>query len=326
MAQIVVVGEILAELMATQIGQTFLQPGLFAGPFPSGAPGIFADQAARTGATVALVGTVGDDPFGTVNLDRLRSSGVDVSEIRRHPSKPTGTAFVTYAEDGSRSFIFNINHSAAGDVKPEQLTSSIFEGCRFFHIMGSSLINTQMTSTIQHGVRLARAVGAKISFDPNIRKELVADAAADRAIRDLFAQADLLLPSEDDLAYLLPGLTCMQAAETMLARGMRLVLLKRGQGGCTLFEGSGATHLQALPAREIDPTGAGDCFGGTFLSCLVQGMEPTTAALFANAAGALAVAAQGPMEGNSTLAEIERYRSQAVLPAGDESGRENHFS
>ncbi len=38
MAQVVVIGEILVEIMATRIGQTFLESGLFAGPYPSGAP------------------------------------------------------------------------------------------------------------------------------------------------------------------------------------------------------------------------------------------------------------------------------------------------
>ena len=50
MAAIVVIGEIMVEIMATEVGQTFIAPGLFAGHYPSGAPAIFADQAARMGA------------------------------------------------------------------------------------------------------------------------------------------------------------------------------------------------------------------------------------------------------------------------------------
>ena len=72
MAKIVIVGEILVEIMATQVGQTFLRPGLYAGPYPSGAPAIFADQAARTGSSVALIASVGGDDFGTLNLERLQ--------------------------------------------------------------------------------------------------------------------------------------------------------------------------------------------------------------------------------------------------------------
>ena len=78
MAQIVTIGEILVEIMATRIGQTFLEPGLFAGPYPSGAPAIFADQAARVGAATALISCVGPDDFGTLNLNRLQASGVEV--------------------------------------------------------------------------------------------------------------------------------------------------------------------------------------------------------------------------------------------------------
>ena len=79
MAQVVTIGEILVEIMATRIGQTFREPGLFAGPYPSGAPAIFADQAARGGASTALISCVGPDDFGTLNLERLAASGVETS-------------------------------------------------------------------------------------------------------------------------------------------------------------------------------------------------------------------------------------------------------
>ena len=307
MAQIVVVGEILVEIMATEVGQSFRKPGLFAAPFPSGAPAIFADQAARTGARVALIGTVGQDEFGTVNLDRLRASGVDVSRVRRHPRKPTGTAFVTYARDGSRSFVFNIAHSAAVEILPDQLDPACFLDCRFFHAMGSSLTTPGMVAAIERGITLAKAAGAEISFDPNIRRELIADPAVAEAIRGILARTDILLPSEDDLRYLFPQLTVEQAAEELLARGVRLVALKLGRRGCTLFERTGRTHVPPIEVEEVDPTGAGDCFGGAFLSCLLQGLPRAEALVFANAAGSLAVTVRGPMEGNAGMAELKLH-------------------
>ncbi|XQF92485.1 PfkB family carbohydrate kinase [Pseudoalteromonas espejiana] len=53
------------------------------GPYPSGAPAIFADQAAKVGASVAFIGCAGNDGFGELILNRLRKSGVDVSGISR---------------------------------------------------------------------------------------------------------------------------------------------------------------------------------------------------------------------------------------------------
>lgn len=304
MAKIVVVGEILVEIMATEIGQTFLRPGQFQGPYPSGAPAIFADQAARTGAAVALVGCVGKDDFGTVNLQRLQSSGVDTSRIRRDPDRPTGSAFVTYAKDGSRSFIFNIAHSAAACVSVDQLDPALFAGCRCFHIMGSSLISNQMTETIRHGIHLAKAAGAEISFDPNVRRELLSNPAMAETIREILSQADILLPSEDDLKYLFAGATEPDAMHQLLAGNARLILLKRGKNGCTYFDSEQRVDVLPLIADEVDPTGAGDCFGGTFISCLVQEFPLPRALSLANAAGSLAVRTQGPMEGNSTLEQL----------------------
>ena len=315
MATIVIIGEIVVEIMARQTDQTFLRPGLFTAPYPSGAPAIFADQAARLGASVALIGTVGQDDFGTVNLERLRSSGVDVSSIRRHLSKPTGTAFVTYAGDGSRSFVFNIRDSAASEVGVDQIDPAHFLDCQIFHVMGSSLISESMIATIRYGLALARKAGAQISFDPNIRKELVADPMVGRAISDVLAETDILLPSEADLKYLFPNLPTEEAIAKILSGKTSYVTLKQGSTGCTFYQPGSATHLSAHPTTEVDATGAGDCFGGTFISLLVQGFLPEQALRYANAAGALAVSVQGPMEGNSSLPKLREFLNPNDCPS-----------
>ena len=307
MANIVVIGEVLVEIMATEVGQTFLRPGLFAAPYPSGAPAIFADQAARTGGSVALVACVGRDDFGTLNVERLRKSGVDVSHIRRHPTRPTGTAFVTYADDGSRSFVFNIAHSAAGDIADDQVDAALLSDCRFLHVMGSSLISAEVIAAIEKGIRLAKRAGAQVSFDPNVRKELLANPKVSEAIRAILQGTDVLLPSEDDFRYLFPGMSERDAAARAISAGARLVILKRGRQGCSFFDAEKRVDVPAIPAEEVDPTGAGDCFGGTFISCLAQGVPMERAVELANAAGALAVQVRGPMEGNSSLVEIESY-------------------
>ena len=81
---LITVGEILVEVMATTVGTGFANRRASIGPFPSGAPAIFIDQAARLGARCAMIGAVGDDDFGRVNIDRLSADGVDVSAIAMH--------------------------------------------------------------------------------------------------------------------------------------------------------------------------------------------------------------------------------------------------
>ncbi|MEK0083978.1 sugar kinase [Benzoatithermus flavus] len=307
MAQIVTIGEILVEIMATRIGQSFTEPGLFMGPYPSGAPAIFIDQAGRMGAGAAIAACVGDDEFATLNIERLRRSGVDTRFVRRVAGAATGSAFVTYRADGSRDFVFNIAHSAAGLLDATDLAPDLFAGCRFFHVMGSSLINPGLAQAARCGVELARAAGARISFDPNIRKELLKLPEVEATIRAILGQTDILLPSDADLEYLCPGQDADTAARSLLAAGRECLLLKRGALGSVYYDREQRIGTPAFLSEEVDPTGAGDCFGGTFVASLALGIPLPRALELANAAGALAVRKKGPMEGNATLAELEAF-------------------
>ena len=109
----VTVGEILVEIMARTRGDGFLEPIELVGPYPSGAPAIFIDQCAKIGGQAGIVACVGDDDFGRINVERLRTDGADVSAIAVSPDYPTGSAFVRYRNDGARDFVYNIGKSAA---------------------------------------------------------------------------------------------------------------------------------------------------------------------------------------------------------------------
>ena len=112
--EIIAIGEALVEVMRTRLDDPLDRPSEFVGPFPSGAPAIFADAAARLGHRVGFIGAVGDDDFGTCLLSRLRSDGVDTAHCPRVLDRATGVAFVTYFSDGSRRFLYHIAHAAAG--------------------------------------------------------------------------------------------------------------------------------------------------------------------------------------------------------------------
>lgn len=305
MAQIVALGEILVEMMATEPDQGFRRPGHFAGPYPSGAPAIFIDQAARMGASTALIGCVGADDFGQCVLDRLTQDGVDVSCVRAVADVATGVAFVCYRADGGRDFIFHMGNSAAGRLAVADIAPAAFADCRILHIMGSSLFSPDMGAVMRRAVALAEAAGARISFDPNVRPELLRQPGTADLIGELAARAHILLPSEADLAFLAPGLSPGAAAERLLQGPAECVFLKRGAAGSSYFDRTQTLHVPAFAVGEIDPTGAGDCAGATFVAGLLAGRPPADAARRANAAGALAVTRRGPMEGNSTPAEID---------------------
>lgn len=308
---IVTIGETLAEIMAEQTGHGFREPIALRGPYPSGAPAIFIDQVARLGHPAGLVSCVGNDDFGMLNIERLRRDGVDVSAIRVAPDQATGTAFVRYRPDGERDFVYNIRHSACGLVSLTDQALGLLDRARHLHVMGSSLFSFRIIDEVATALKHIRQRGGTLSFDPNIRKEML-DIPEMRAAMEMMLQhCDIFLPSGPELMMLTDAKTEDDAVREILGAGVSEIVVKRGARGASYYGRGETLHLPACPAQEIDPTGAGDCFGATFVTCRLQGRAPRDSLRYANAAGARAVAVRGPMEGVSTFAELD-----AVLAHG----------
>ena len=310
-ARIGCIGDLLVEIMATCKNGRHLRVSTYKGPFPSGSSGIFIDQAARAGAACIFVGAVGDDAFGQVILNRLASDGVDTSLIKIVKSVPTGTAFVSYNDDGSRDFVFNIAHSAAARITGDDAAIAALKkfNLDYIHVSGTSLSNADMCAGILRVCRALHAAGVGISFDPNVRKELMGNTFYLSAVKELMGLCRIFLPSEDDAAMLFPEQSLEQFASPLLAAHMDYVVLKKGEHGCEAENKSG-THVNFAPHKvtAVDPTGAGDCFCATFVTLIAGGRHDFGAALaLANAAGALAVTKLGPMEGAGRLPEIEAF-------------------
>ena len=110
-------GEMIVEIMRDKVDSPLDKAGVFLGPYPSGAPAIFIDTAARLGHKSGIISGVGCDDFGKNLLDRLNSDGVDTSLVLRDPTCSTGCAFVMYYSNGDRKFIFHIGNTPAAKAK-----------------------------------------------------------------------------------------------------------------------------------------------------------------------------------------------------------------
>lgn len=307
----VVIGEILVEIMATTRGNGFLEPIELVGPFPSGAPAIFIDQCAKIGGSAGIVASVGDDDFGRINVERLRRDGADVSAISISPDTPTGSAFVRYRADGSRDFVYNIGKSAAAQIALTGEAKALFARAGHLHVMGTAFAIPGVWEIMSHATAVIAARGGSVSFDPNLRKELLGQGQTMERFRRMIDIADLLLPSGEEL-FVAGGVeTEAKAVAALFARNVCEIALKRGERGSTFFGADGSRiEAPAFAVREVDPTGAGDCFGGAYVACRRLGMPPAQALTYANAAGARNVAARGPMEGTGSRAELDAFIAQ----------------
>ena len=313
MYDIITIGEILVEVLSEHVGQRFSSPGILLGPYPSGSPAIFIDQAARMGAKTAIVAKVGCDDFAALNLNRLRRDGVDVSHIIETNQNSTGVAFVTYFEDGSRQFIFHFTKAACGELSPADVSEELVRNSKYLHIMGCSITGSpSMGEAIMQAVRLSKECGTKISFDPNIRLELLNGKIMDY-YKEIMDACDVLLTGKSELALLFGERE--KAIRELLEQKDRIVVVKDGSRGTSVYTRENAFTVATYPADEKDPTGAGDCFDATFLSSVLGGLSLEEAAARANAAGAKAVEKRGPMEGNTTQEELAAFMGSCPTPA-----------
>jgi len=307
MKAILTIGEILVEIMATEKGDGFLEPVGLIGPFPSGAPAIFIDQAAKFGQPAAIIGCVGADDFGRVNLDRLRRDGVDVEGVRVDSEMATGSAFVRYRTDGSRAFVYNIKHSAAGAISLDAAAKDVLNRSDHLHVMGTALSSPNIVEVVLAATAAIKARGGTISFDPNLRPEILKLPGLRQACETLFRRCDLFLPSGVELYLFTKTTEEKLAVAEILGSGVRAIVHKRGAEGASYFDSATRLTQAGFEVEEVDPTGAGDCFGATFVSCWLRNMPPAQCLTYAAASGALAVTRQGPMEGAASQAELDAF-------------------
>jgi len=283
---ILAVGEALMEFRRATLDGELVSPGHWAGPFPSGAPAIFASVAARLGAPTALAACVGDDAFGRALIERLRRDGVDDRGIVTAPGRATPVAFVAYRESGGRDFWFSVHDSAAMDLDAAT-AERLADHADWLHVSGSTLgFGGGPARAIEAAAERVLERGGRLSLDPNVRTS--ADERLRESVARLARSAHVLFPSEGELA------TLDLDPQELAGRGV-VVCETRGRDGALLFDPE-PVQIPVVPVDEVDPTGAGDTFAAAFVTALRAGDTPSAAAEFACRTAAASVAVLGAME------------------------------
>jgi tagatose kinase len=315
MSSIWTMGELLVEVMRPQPGLGLYAPGPFLGPYPSGAPAIFIDTVARLGHPAGMIGGVGADDFGRCLLDRLQHDGVNCDHVQSYDGHSTAVAFVSYFADGSRQFIYHIDGTPA--VMVDGHGAEVIPDPGFFHVMGCSLMaNDHFRARIFGVLAVLRLKGARISFDPNIRPELLGHRKLEEVVGPVMQHCNVLLPGTAELAMLGGCESVEENVQALFARTpIEVIVVKRGKQGCTVHSRSEAIDVPAYQVDEIDPTGAGDCFDAGFLCGLLERLSLKGCAQVASAAGALNAGAFGPMEGKISRAAVAQVMKTGAVAA-----------
>jgi 2-dehydro-3-deoxygluconokinase len=280
---VLAMGEGMVEFNQTVPGQPTYQQG-FGGDTSNAVV-----AAARAGARCGYVSAVGDDAFGALLMDLWQLAGIDTSQCAIELGASTGLYFVTHGQHG-HEFSYRRAGSAASLMQLNDSQREALQQTQWLHYSGiSQAISENAREQCFAAVRIAKAAGAQISFDSNLRLKLWSLEDARLHMIPAIASCDLFLPSLDDVT-LLSGLSDPQAIlRWSHDLGAKRVVLKMGGEGVLLSDGVQQSRIAPITVKAVDATGAGDCFAGNLLARLALGDDLKTAARYANAAAALSV-------------------------------------
>lgn len=300
---VVVVGSLNVDLVVRAArlpapGET-VSGGVFA-TFRGGKGANQAVAAARMGASVSMVGRVGDDAFGAMLREGLAAEGIDTRGVRATPDVASGVALITVDDAGQNTIV--IAPGANGALTPADVTEN-----REL-LSGATVLLLQLevpVESVQAAARLAREAGLLVLLDP---------APAAPLSAGLLALTDALLPNEVEAAALTGiAITDLEAAAAAAAvlrrRGARRVLIKLGSRGVWADLGDRAFHVPGLAVPAIDTTAAGDAFAGALAAALAAGGTWEEAVGWANAAAALSTTRAGAQASMPSRAEVESFLS-----------------
>jgi sugar/nucleoside kinase (ribokinase family) len=307
---VISLGEILVEIMRRDLDVPHNVSGVYVGSYPSGAPAIFIDAAAKLGATSGFIGVVGEDEFGELLLNRLKEDGVDTSPIRVAEGYTTGTAFNMYYSSGARRFVFHLRHSAAGQLSREDIDPEYVSSFKFLHVMGSALaVSESSKRACYRAAELARESGVTVTFDPNLRPELLEAATIREICEPVLQVSRVVLPSRDEARTLTGIDDPVRAGRRLLEMGPEMAVIKMGASGALAVKETETVYEPAFKVTETDPTGAGDVYDAAFVYGMLRDWSLEKTMEFASAVGAIKVTKMGPMSGPSSLKEVEEFIS-----------------
>ncbi len=302
---IIALGELLVDLLPGQNNVKISEPGEVI-KTASGSSGIFACAVARLGAKSGFLGKIGKDSLSRMVYEIITAEGVDISHAVLSDEGKIGLAFVEYLKD-ERNYQYYRNDSvgskyAASDVDKEYLASGFN-----LHYSGMLLeLSPQMQSACLYAVEIAKDNGILISFDPNIRKELL---KSDKAMERLVAavkSADIITPTLEEAKFITKKDKIDEILQDLHAMGPKVVALTRDKDGAILSANNQVAIVNGIKADVVDPTGAGDAFAAALIYCIQQGYSLEEAACFCNCAGVCTCMKRGSI--GTALPDLEQVK------------------
>lgn len=282
---------------------------------PGGAPCNVLAMLAKLERKTAFIGKVGQDIFGNRLKEILAETGIDTSNLVMDKDVRTTLAFVETFPDGDRDFSFYRNPGADMMLREDEVREDILRDTKIFHFGTLSMTHEEVRRATKKAVETAKAAGAVLSFDPNLREPLwnSLEEAKEQTAYGL-SKCDFLKISDNEIRWF-TGEEDFDAGIRKL-RGqydIPLIVLSMGKDGSRAYYKDLRVEVAPfLQENTIETTGAGDTFGACclhyVLQCGLDGFDEDSLRemlVFANAAASIITTRKGALRVMPTMNEVQ---------------------
>jgi len=300
------------DLYANDVGVKFVDIKSFAA-YVGGSPTNIAVGARRLGLKTALLTGIGNDPVGDFILKFLNDEGVETKFIPRKSHARSSAVVLGIEPPDKFPLIFYRDNAADIQLTIDDVLAAPLNQCRIFEFAGTNLSKEPSRSATFFAVEQAKASNATVVMDIDFRADQWHDPRAFGVnIRALLPMADIVLGTEEEiLAAMLTDPAQVQITDSqvsapkitgdinvairgLLARGPKLLVVKRGAKGATLFLQNGSSRdVPGFPVEVYNVLGAGDAFASGFIYGVIKGWDFYRATRMGNACGAIVVTRHG---------------------------------
>ncbi|MEK7685132.1 MAG: 5-dehydro-2-deoxygluconokinase [Verrucomicrobiota bacterium] len=329
---LITMGRSSIDLYANEVGAPFVDIKSFAA-YVGGSPTNIAVGAQRLGLRTAVLTAVGEDPVGDFILHFLQKESVETRFIPRKPGTRTSAVVLGIEPPDKFPLVYYRDNCADNQLSIDDvLNTPIAEG-RVFEFSGTGLSREPSRSANLFAAERARAAGVTVVLDLDFRPNQWHDARAfGVTVRAVLPLVDIVLGTEDECKAVTltdaaqVNVTHSQisgarvagdlesAVQSMCRRGPKVVVVKRGEKGASVFQADGpAKDVPGFPVEVYNVLGAGDAFAAGFIYGLVKGWDWYKAARMGNAAGAIVVTRHG-------CANFMAYEAEALKFIAERGG------
>jgi len=260
----------------------------------------FLIMAKRLGLSAAALGCVGDDSYGSLLLEKLRSEGIETDGVKILAGQKTTVVMLLIDDQGQHAFLGALGSfqvTAIEAVFAEKISQS-----KALFTNGYAFLESSPPELVLEIMALARQKHKLVFFDPGPQIQQVAPALMTKAI----SQCDYLFLTYAEASALVGGGSAEATAQNLLKLGPKLVAIKLGPEGSLVVSAQTSLRNQALPVSLRDATGAGDAFDAACVYGIMQGMSLEQTCKLANAAGSATVSRIGAGTRLPLRTEIEQ--------------------